>query len=167
VGRLEGLLAGAERIDLRLEALGGCGELLLLLDEVLMLTLQIVDLLRQTGPAAECFAGEVLATDLHRLLRLPLQLALLLLELAHLQFEPLAARGDVRDTATHLLEELELLLVRVVECLVRILHPVEGLVRLRPEYGLDALEDAHVRGVSVLTYRNSATEEPRASAYAS
>src|SRR5690625_7046728 len=77
-----------------------------------MLTLQIVDLLRQTGPAAECFAGEVLATDLHRLLRLPLQLALLLLELAHLQFEPLAARGDVRDTATHLLEELELLLDR-------------------------------------------------------
>ena len=129
-----------------------------------MLGLQVADLLVQPGLAGQGLAGQVLAVDVDRLLRLPLQLGLLLLELPDLQFEALPAGGDIRDAAAHLLEELELLLVRVVECLVGILHPVEGLVGLRPEYRLDPLEHAHERGVSVLTARGMRSEAPRAGA---
>ena len=54
-------------------------------------------------------------------------------QLAELQLQALAGRGHVGDAAAHLLQQLQLLLVRVVEGLARVLGPVQGLVGLRAE----------------------------------
>src|SRR5699024_3048898 len=71
------------------------GELLLLALQPFVLALQVVDLLSETGLAGQGLAGEVLTSDLHGLLSLTGELVLLLLELVHLQFEALAAGGDI------------------------------------------------------------------------
>ena len=78
-------------------------------------------------------AGQVLAAERERLAALVLQLGGLALELVQLQFQALAGGRHVGDAAAHLLQQLQLLLVRVVEGLARILGPVKGLVRLRAE----------------------------------
>ena len=73
----------------------------------------------------------------------PSSLVALLLELGDLQLEALAAGGDVGHAATHLLEQLELLLVGVVQRLARVLGLVQGLVRLGLEDQGEALPEAH------------------------
>ena len=143
VGRLDGLLAGPEGLDLRLQPLLGEGELLLLALELGVLGLEVGDLLGEPGLAGQRLAGEVLATHRDRLLGLPLELGRLLLELVDLQLHPLATGGDVGHPAAHLHQQVLLALVAVVEGLARILRLVEGLVGLRPEDQADALHEAH------------------------
>jgi len=110
--------------------LGGGDELLLLLADLVVLGLQVGQLLAEGGPAGERLPGEVLVALGERGLGLVLQLVGLLLELAGLELDPLAGGRDVGDAPADLLEAVELLLVRQVERLTRILVFVENLVRL-------------------------------------
>src|SRR3954451_3090590 len=130
VGRLDGLLARAERVDLRLQPLRGGGELLLLRLKLRMLGLQVGELLVDRTTTGQRLTGEVVTAGADRLLRLLLQLVRGRLELLHLDLEALAAGRDVRDATAHLGEQLELLLVAVVERLARVLRAVERLVGL-------------------------------------
>ena len=79
----------------------------------------------------ERLSRQVLPAGRDRLARLRLELDDALLELLVLHLEALLRRDDVRDPALHVLEQLELLLVRVVEGLARILGAVEQLRELR------------------------------------
>ena len=81
--------------------------------------------------------------DLERLLRLLGQLVGLQVELVGLELDPLAAGGDVGDSPAHLLQQLELPLVGVVERLPRVLELVQGLVGLGAKDQGHALKDAH------------------------
>ena len=63
VGRLDRLLAGAERLDLGAEPLLGERQLLLLALELRLLRLEVDDLLGEPGLAGQRLAGEVLAAD--------------------------------------------------------------------------------------------------------
>lgn len=141
VGGLDGLLLRTEGVDLGLEALRREGELLLLALEGGVLRLQVGDLLLEGGAAGQRLAGEVLTAERERLAALVLQLGGLLLELVQLEFEPLAAGRHVGDAPADLLQQFELLLVRVVEGLARVLGPVQGLVRLRAEDHPHTLHD--------------------------
>ncbi len=98
-----------------------------------MLRLQVGDLLLEGRPAGQRLAGEVLAAEREGLAPLVLQLGGLGLELVELELQALAGGRHVGDAATDLLEQLQLLLVRVVKGLARILGPVQGLVGLRAE----------------------------------
>ncbi len=97
----------------------------------------------QAGAAGQRLAGEVLAAAGERGLGLLLELGALLLELGDLQLETLAAGGHVGHAAAHLLQQLELLLVGVVQRLARVLRLVQGLVRLGLEDQGEALPEAH------------------------
>ena len=108
-----------------------------------MLALQVGDLLGESGLAGQGLASEILTADLHGLLSLPGELVLLLFELVHLQFEPLAAGGDIGNTAADLLQQFELLLVGIIEGFVGVLGFVQGLIGLGAEDRRDPLEDAH------------------------
>ncbi len=70
----------------------------------------------------------------------------LLLQRVHLEFNPLARGGHVRDPALDPGQHLDLLLVRIVEGLAWVFHPVQRLVGLGPEYQRDSLHHAHRRG---------------------
>jgi hypothetical protein len=61
VGSLDGLLAGTERLHLRLQALRGGGELVLLGLQRGLLALQVAHLRRYGRPAGQRLAGQVLA----------------------------------------------------------------------------------------------------------
>ncbi len=74
VGGLDRLLAGTERVDLRLQPLRGLGQLLLLRLQVGVLGLQVGELGVGRGAAGQRLAGEVVATGGHGLLRLGLEL---------------------------------------------------------------------------------------------
>src|SRR5699024_2634675 len=97
----------------------------------------------QTGFTRQRLTREVLPAERHGLLRLLVQFRLLLLQLRNLQFETLTARRDVGNTAADLLQQLQLLLVRVIQGLVRVFGVVEGLIGLRSEYRADPLKDTH------------------------
>ncbi len=138
VGGLERLLLGAEALDPGLQLLGGLDELLLLLADLVVLRLELGQLLAERGPARQRLAGEVLVALLQRGLGLALQLVGLLLQPLGLQLDPLAGRGDVGHPPPDLLQLLELLLVGEVQRVARVLHLVQGLVRLGPEDVTDA-----------------------------
>ena len=102
VGRLEGLLARAERLDLRLQPLRGVGELLLLGLQVRVLQLEVGTLLLKTGTPGQRLARQVLTALRQCRLGLALELLGLLVELLGLELEPFAAGRDVRETAADL-----------------------------------------------------------------
>ncbi len=72
-----------------------------------------------------------------------MQLVRLRLQLRRLQLDPLPAGRDVGDAPPHLLEQLQLLLVRVVKGFARIFSLVQRRVGLGPEDRRHPLEDAH------------------------
>src|SRR4051812_14461121 len=141
VRRLDGLLLRAEGVHLGLEALGRKGELLLLALQRRVLCLEVRHLLLQRGTAGQRLAGEVLPAERERLAALVLQLARLRLQLVELEFQALAGGGDIGHAPAHLLEQLQLLLIRVIEGFARVLGPVKGLVRLRAEDHPHTLHD--------------------------
>ena len=108
-----------------------------------MLGLEVGDLRGEPGLAGQGLACEVLAARADRLLGLALELGRLLLELVDLELDPLAAGGDVGDTAAYLAEELELALIAVVQRLARVLGLVERLVGLGLEDQADPLHETH------------------------
>src|SRR5262249_47115762 len=85
---------------------------------------------------------EVLASTRESLPRLRVERHDALLELRLLHLEALLRGDDVGDAALHVLEERQLLLVRIVERLRRVLGLVEHLRRLRPEDRLESLPQA-------------------------
>jgi hypothetical protein len=103
-------------------------------------------LLLQLPPGLQRRPGQILAALLERGLGLGGALGDFLLQRGHLQLNPLARGGDVRDTASYPGQHLDLLLVRVVQGLARVFHPVQRLVGLGPEYQRDSLHHAHRRG---------------------
>src|SRR5699024_11761159 len=119
--------------DLGLQTLRGQGELLLLALQPFVLALQVVDPLSENGLAGQGLAGEVLTSDLHGLLSLTGELVLLLLERVHLQFEALAAGGEIGSTAANLLQKLQLPLVRTGKGFVGVRGFVRGLGGLGTE----------------------------------
>lgn len=141
VGGLDRFLLRTEGVDLGLETLGRKGELLLLALEGLVLRLQVGDLLLERGTAGQGLAGQVLTAEREGLAALVLQLGGLALELVELQLQTLAGGRHVGDAPAYLLEQLQLLLVRVIEGLARVLGPVKGLVRLRAEDHPHTLHD--------------------------
>ena len=143
VGGLDRLLAGAERVDLRLQALRGGRELLLLALQLRVLGGEVGDLLVDRGATGQRLTGQVVAAGGDRLLSLRLELVGGALQLLHLQLQALAARRHVGDAAAHLRQQLELLLVGVVQRLARVLVLVEDLVRLRLEDQGESAAHAH------------------------
>lgn len=141
VGGLDGLLLGAEGIDLGLQPLGRESELLLLALQRGVLRLQVGDLLLECGAPGQRLAGQILAAERERLAALVLQLGRLSLQLIQLQLQPFARGRHIGDAAAYLLKQLQLLLVRVIEGLARILGPVKGLVCLRAEDHPHTLHD--------------------------
>ena len=87
--------------------------------------------LEQSVVKLETQARQALAAGGDRLPRLRVELDDALLELLRLHLEALLRGHDVRDAALHVLEQLNLLFVRVVEGLARILGAVEQLRELR------------------------------------
>ena len=132
--RLDDLLLGAEGLDLGRELLLGGDELLLLRFEPGDLLVEPLELGLHGALALERRAREVLAALAERLPSLRLELHEALLELRRLQLEPLLGGDDVGNAALHVLQELELLLVRVVERLARVLGAVEQLRQLRLDH---------------------------------
>src|SRR4029079_15678427 len=104
---------------------------------------QVLLLLLDAGAPGQGLARQVLTAGGQRLAALGLEPVRLLLQPGLLELEPLARRGHVGDAAAHLLQHLELALVRVVEGLARVLGAVERLVRLGTEDQLEPLHDAH------------------------
>jgi hypothetical protein len=78
-----------------------------------------------------------------RLLRLALQLGGRLLQLVDLKLHAPAAGRHVRHPAAHLLQQLQLPLVGVVQHLPGILGPVQRPVRLGPEQHHEAAHETH------------------------
>src|SRR4029453_5648136 len=95
-------------------------------------------------------AGEVLPTLRDRLPGLRVELDDALLELGRLELKPLLGRDDVGDPALDVLQELELLFVRVVESLGRILRSVEQLRELRLYHRGGSFDEAGHRSPSSL-----------------
>jgi hypothetical protein len=98
--------------------------------------------------AGQRLAREILAVRLQRVARLAVELVDLLLHARVLELEALLRRRDIGDAALDVLELFELLLVRVVERLVRVLRAVERLGRLRAEDEHEAGPQAGHSGVS-------------------
>ncbi len=142
-GRLDGLLTGTERLHLRLQALRRGGELVLLGLQRSLLALQVTDLRRDSRPPDQRLAGQILAPRGERLPCLALQLGRRLLQLVELKLDAFAARRHVRHPAPHLLQQLQLPLVGIVEHLAGILGAVQHLVRLGPEQRREAAHEAH------------------------
>src|SRR5262249_5438888 len=164
--RLHHFLLGAERLDPR-------GEFLLVLDEPLLLVFELLDLpvealqlLLDAGLPLESLPREVLAAARERLARLGVELDDALLERGLLHLETLLRGDDVRDSALDVLEERQLLLVRVVERLGRILGAVQCLRYLRPEDHLESLPQARHRPSS-RGYPSSLAPNARRSQHAS
>ena len=143
IGGLDGLLAGTERLHLRLQALCGEGELVLLGLQRGLLPLQVADLRGDGRPPGQRLAGQVLAPRGECLLRLALQPGRRLLELGELQLDAPAAGRHVRHPAAHLLQQLQLPLVGVIKHLAGVLGAVQRLVRLGPEQHCDAAAETH------------------------
>ena len=143
VGRLDGLFAGPERLDLGLQLLCGDGEFFFLLLQLRQLTLQVSDLLMQPATASQSLAGEILTTLRQRGSGLLFQRAFLLRQALKLQFDALAARGDVRYAPSDLLQQLQLLFIGVVEGFARIFGTVECLRCFRLEDQGEALPQTH------------------------
>ena len=155
VGGLDGLLAGAEGVHLGLETGAGAHQLLLLGLKLGVLGLEIHQLGLDAGLAGERFAGEILPARLQRALGGQAEAVHLGVQLVGLQLDALAAGGHVRDTATNVLQQLQLALVGVVQGLPGVLDLVEGLVGLRLENEGDAFKNAGHR--LVLPRRGSAS----------
>src|SRR4051794_21889671 len=123
--RLDDLLLGAEGLDLG-------AQLLLVRDQLLLLVLELGDLrvervhlgLRDVL-ALERHPRQILATLRERLARLRVELDDALLELVLLHLKALLGRDHVRDALLHVLKQLYLLLVAVVERLGGVLRAVE------------------------------------------
>src|SRR5439155_25150381 len=92
-----------------------------------------LELLLDPGRPLEGLAGEVLAIGSDGLARLRVERDDILFELRGLELEALLGGADVRDSALDVLQRLELLLVGIVECLVRILCAIEQRAELRPD----------------------------------
>ena len=120
----------------------GLDQLLLLLGDLVVLRLELGQLLAEQGPPGQGLTGQVLVALPKGGLGLVLQLVGLLLQRLGLQLDPLARRRHVRHATADLLELLELLLVGQVERVPRVLHLVEGLVRLGPKDVSDPTERA-------------------------
>ena len=129
--RLDRLLLRAEGLDLRRERLLAGDQLLLLGRELRRLLVEALELLLQAGLALQRLPGEILAALGDGLSRLGVELDDALLDLRLLELEPLLRSDDVGDAALHVLEQLELLLVRVVQGLARILGAIEQLRHFR------------------------------------
>ena len=112
------------------------------------LGLQVGNLLMQATAPGEGFTGKVLAPLGQSRTSLILEGALLLRESLELQFDALAARGNVRHTSAHLLQELELLLIGIVEGLPGILGPIKCLGCLGLEDHREALPQTHVHSLN-------------------
>ena len=106
-------------------------QLVLLGLELLHLHVEALQLLLDRRLALERGAREILAIRRDGLVRLPVELDDALLELGLLELEALLRGDDVGEAALDVLQQLELLLVRVVESLAGILRPVEQLRDLR------------------------------------
>ncbi len=91
------------------------------------LLVETLELLLDERLALERLAREILPARAERLPCLALELRDVLLELLRLHLEALLRRDDVRDALLDVLEQLELLLVRVVERDRRIFRSVEEL----------------------------------------
>ena len=143
IGRLDGLLAGTERVHLRRQVLRGDGELLLLRLQrscwPCKCRFRDVTAARRVS-ASRARSSRPAASDLPRL---ALQLGCRLLQLGELKLDALAAGRHVRHPAAHLLQQLQLPLVGVVEHLAGILGAVERLIRLGPEQRRDAAHETH------------------------
>ena len=139
-----------KRVHLGLQPLAGADQLLLFALQLRMLGLQVGQLLVETGPAGQRLTGQILAADLESLLSLLGELVGLSVEAVGLQLDALAAGRHVGDPPTHLLQQLELALVGIVEGLPRIFQLVQGLVGFGAEDHRDALEDAAHEGRLVL-----------------
>ena len=137
--RLDDFLLRAEGFDLRLQRALALDQLLLLRLELLALGHDVLQLALDGRLARERLAREILAVRLQRVARLAVELVDLLLHARVLELEALLRRRHVGDAALDVLKLLELLLVRVVERLVRVLGAVERLGRLR-------FEDEHEAG---------------------
>src|SRR6266511_3207146 len=143
VGGLDRLLAGTEGLDLDLEPLRGVDQLGLLGLELVVLDLQVAELARDRRAPCQRLPGQVVAVLADGLARLVLQLGGRLLEGLRLELHALARGGDVRHAPAHLLEQLELPLVGVVQRLSWILVPVECLRCLRLEDHREPLHQTH------------------------
>ena len=140
---LDGLLLSTERVNLGLQLLRGENQFLLLILQARMLRLQIRQLGLHTTAPCERLPSKVLAPVGQRSTRLAFQRAGLLLQRGHLQFKTLTARGHIGDALAHLLQQLELPLVRVVEGLAWILGTVQRLTGLGSEDGCEPLPQTH------------------------
>src|SRR5262245_40922538 len=107
-----------------------------------MLNLQIAELLLEAGPPRQSFPSQVLAAYLERFLSLVRELVSLSVQLIGLELNPLTAGRHVSDTATDLLQKLELALVGVIEGLPRIFKFVQGLIGLGTKDQRDPLKNA-------------------------
>jgi hypothetical protein len=145
VGGLDRLLAGAEGLDLGREALRRLRQLRLLGQQLGVLGLERLELRLDGRPAGEGLPGQVLPVGGHGPPGLFEELGRLGLQLLALELEALAGGDDVDEAPLHLLQHLQLALVRVVERLPGILHPVDGLVGLGFEDRREPLPEPHGR----------------------
>jgi len=145
VGGLERLLPGPERVDLRLQALTGVGESLLLPQHGGTLLAQGGELLLDRRLAGSRFAGYVLPPGINRVLALPGEFRGCLLELADLQLDALPRGRHVGDAAAYLLQGFQLALVGVVE-------RFPGVFRC-PEHGFQRHDQWRAEGLTRLQHR--------------
>jgi hypothetical protein len=132
-----------ERPDLCLHLLNRQLQLLLPLLDRLDLLREPVQLgLRHLRPR-QGDPGQILLALAQSHARLVLQLRDALGELVSLNLEALLRRQDVSDAAARLLQRVELLLIREVESLRRILSLVDGRAHLLLENVGHAAQDAH------------------------
>jgi hypothetical protein len=129
--RLDDLLLGPEGLDLGPQLLLVVDQLLLLVLELGHLLVERLELALGERLALERRPGEVLLALRHRLARLGVELDDLLLERALLHLQALLGRHHVGDALLHVLKQLELLLVAVVEGLAGILRAIQQLGDLR------------------------------------
>ena len=87
----------------------------------------------ESGLALQRLTGEILATGGDGLPSLGIELDHVLFQLLGLELKPLLRRHDVGDPSLDVLQRFQLLLVRVVEGLLRVLGPVQQGADLRPD----------------------------------
>src|SRR4029450_5118065 len=123
-------------------------EALLLILELRHLRVEALQLLLDARLALERLPRKILASAAERRPRLGVGVEDRLLEPRLLHLQPLLRRDHVGDPALDVLEERQLLLVRVVERLGRVFRLVEGARYLRPENHLESLPQARHRSSS-------------------